>query len=390
MVPYAVGKTGIIKHRMRVGFVYNTQNHQILHSLPIALELSALRPDWRVDLLMPTDCQLDYIRSLLPLYPDARVSLIQMDQPWLVRLYQWFQSLNVPPKVWTLIKNRRRLNRYDALILTDKTGLWMRRFGVTRPKLVNTEHGAGDRDVTIDPRVARFDFNLIPSPKTAAQMQARGLLHARQFAVGGYAKFDIVRRMQAVRAPLFDNDRPTILYNPHFCHRLSSWPVMGMRVLEIMAAQDRYNLIFAPHVRLFDPPTPAKYAPFERFRTLPHMRIDLGSDASIDMTYTQAADLYLGDVSSQVYEFLSTPRPCLFLDAHAASWQDNPEYRFWTLGPVLTETGGLLDAIGDALAVREPWRERQIAAFAANFDMSIANPGWHNATLLAAWLSGSH
>lgn len=29
------------------------------------------------------------------------------------------------------------------------------------------------------------------------------------------------------------------------------------------------------------------------------------------MTYTPAADIYLGDVSSQSYEFLLDPRPCL-------------------------------------------------------------------------------
>lgn len=35
---------------MRIGFLYNSQNHQILHSLPMALELSILRPDWRVEI----------------------------------------------------------------------------------------------------------------------------------------------------------------------------------------------------------------------------------------------------------------------------------------------------------------------------------------------------
>ena len=64
------------------------------------------------------------------------------------------------------------------------------------------------------------------------------------------------------------------------------------------------------------------------------MLIDPGSERSIDMTYTMGADLYLGDVSSQVAEFMIRPRPCLFLNAHEADWQDNPNYQSWTLGPV--------------------------------------------------------
>src|SRR3546814_2965461 len=45
------------------------------------------------------------------------------------------------------------------------------------------------------------------------------------------------------------------------------------------------------------------------------MHIDLGSERSIDMSYTGSADLYLGDVSSQVAEYLYRPRPCVFLNA---------------------------------------------------------------------------
>src|SRR3546814_16391226 len=88
-----------------------------------------------------------------------------------------------------------------------------------------------------------------------------------------------------------------------------------MAVLDLFANSNRYNLIFAPHVRLFDPPAAECYAQFERYRKLPHMHIDLGSERSIDMSYTGSADLYLGDVSSQVAEYLYRPRPCVFLNA---------------------------------------------------------------------------
>jgi hypothetical protein len=52
------------------------------------------------------------------------------------------------------------------------------------------------------------------------------------------------------------------------------------------------------------------------------------------MRYTLAADIYAGDVSSQVYEFLLEPKPCVFLNAHGADWQNSPDYPMWRLGEV--------------------------------------------------------
>ena len=64
------------------------------------------------------------------------------------------------------------------------------------------------------------------------------------------------------------------------------------------------------------------------------MIVDLGSERSLDMTYALVADIYAGDVSSQVYEFLATPKPCVFLNAHGLRWKDNPDFPNWDLGDV--------------------------------------------------------
>lgn len=372
---------------MRVGFLYNTQFHQILHSLPTALELSVLRPDMQVEIYAPSQGHLDFIRRLAALYPGATVHYHLLAQPWPIRLYQRHAILNVPPKLVTLFHNRHVLGKLDALVVPDKTSLALRRMGGRVPLLINTEHGAGDRSVTFDPRVSQFDFNLLPSPKTAARLLEMGCLRPGQYAVGAYAKFDIVRRLHATAPPLFGNGRRTILYNPHFEPGLSSWPAWGRQILRRMADQDRYNLVFAPHVRLFDPPTPARVAAFEEFSELPHMIIDLGSDRSVDMSYTLGADLYLGDVSSQVYEFLMEPRPCLFLNASGAQWQGHPHYAFWSLGPVLDRIDDLFEGLETAFAAQTTYAPRQRQAVAANFDLSIKGPGRHNAGLLAEFLT---
>jgi len=50
------------------------------------------------------------------------------------------------------------------------------------------------------------------------------------------------------------------------------------------------------------------------------------------------SDVYIGDVSSMVYEFIAMKnRPCMFLNAHNVKWQNNADYRFWDYGPVVEE-----------------------------------------------------
>lgn len=51
------------------------------------------------------------------------------------------------------------------------------------------------------------------------------------------------------------------------------------------------------------------------------MIVDLDSPRLVEMTYTLTADIYLGDLSSQLYEFLIRPRPVAFINAHRVDWQ---------------------------------------------------------------------
>ena len=55
------------------------------------------------------------------------------------------------------------------------------------------------------------------------------------------------------------------------------------------------------------------------------------------MTYTIMADVYLGDVSSQVFEFILKPRPCLFLNAKNLIRTNELEFPQWDFGEVITD-----------------------------------------------------
>jgi CDP-glycerol glycerophosphotransferase (TagB/SpsB family) len=140
-------------------------------------------------------------------------------------------------------------------------------------------------------------------------------------------------------------------------------------VLEQFAANDRYNLIFAPHIRLVDEAPTATREAVAPFADHPRIHVDLGGPAAIDMTYTRCADLYLGDVSSQIYEFLREPRPAVFLNAHGVEWRGDESYLHWTYGPVLDSPEGLIDQIDDAFASHGDYLATQQAGFAASFDI---------------------
>jgi CDP-glycerol glycerophosphotransferase (TagB/SpsB family) len=83
------------------------------------------------------------------------------------------------------------------------------------------------------------------------------------------------------------------------------------------------------------------------------------------------ADIYLGDVSSQVYEFLKKPRPCVFINAHRCAWEEDPNFAHWQAGPVI-ETIDRLDAALDQ-AIRDHdvlYRPIQEQLFGYTFDLA--------------------
>ena len=333
---------------MRVAFLYNAQDHHVLHSLPIACELSALHSGIEVTALCRTDRQRALAERLAGFYPDQRVRFETLRAPPFARRLAGAKRVY---KFASLLANRRRLDGFDALVVPERTSLLLKRFGVTRPHYIHSFHGPSGHDRADDPRLAEFDLLLAPSRKRLDRIAGARGFDAERAAVIGYAKLDLIRRLGADPKPLFARHRPTILYNPHHWAHKSSWPAIGREVLDHFAGQTDFNLIFAPHVRLFDPQ--AKHAAaFEAYRRHEHMLIDLGSERSIDMSYTLAADIYLGDVSSQVTEFLVRPRPCIFLNPRGLAWQDDPDFSNWRLGRVV-ETIAELDA---ALATREQWQ----------------------------------
>ena len=330
----------------RICFLFNhDQTHQIAHSLPIALAL-AEREGVAVTLAVTSDTIAGQIK---------RVAGSSMSKMELVRLdlqsvfAQWtvtaFDKIVPARKLLIYRDNLDFFRQFDAIVVAEKTSLVLKtRYGLDQVKIIHTRHGAGDRSIGFSKESALFDLSLVAGEKIARRLQAEAGVSPERIAITGYAKFDLYADLRA----------------------------------ELPFA-DRYNVIFAPHVMLFARRHVVTIAPpaLRRVRTLEptltartNLLVDEGSAASTDMSYTNAADIYIGDVSSQVYEFLRRPRPCLHLDAHGVDWRDDPSYFHWHAGPIAGRRANIVDAVDEAIATHGDYLATQRAMLADTFSIT--------------------
>jgi len=366
---------------MKIGFLFNhEQIHQVLHSAPIAFEMSRQHPDIEIRLVISSDAQYEVLSDLAVKYPGHRCHWQRIYLPRHIGRLVSRVSGAVPLRKLAMLKsNVNQFRDLDALVVTEKTSLLLKtRFGLSHVRFVHARHGAGDRAVGFDSESGKFDLVLLSGRKIKDRLTAAGQLRNGHYAITGYCKFDALDVWERKPEKLFENDRPTVLYNPHFTPELSSWYRFGRDILEYFYRSDKYNLIFSPHVMLFEKRLQASLHSWrmkmpgtidEKYHECPHIRIDCGSRLSTDMTYTLAADLYLGDVSSQVYEFLVRPRPCAFANPGAQGWEQDPNYLCWQFGPVFDRIEELDHCLEEAFKNHHRYLPVQQRNFAYTFDV---------------------
>ncbi|MGK6325229.1 hypothetical protein ACMGDM_19360 [Sphingomonas sp. DT-51] len=295
----------------------------------------------------------------------SNVGLEAVLQPWIadlptVRLRRapgFRHDARLPSKLPMLARLVPHLARTPVVVCAEQTSLWLPRLLPWLPtRFVKTSHGVGSMSARDDPRRMAAHRTLVPSEKERATYIARGMAADRIVATG-YVKAAF-RHRTAARS-LFADDRPTVLYAPHWQPHRSSWPAWGRRVVELLAEQAEWNVILAPHQRLFER-APEVRGVLARVAGLRHVHCDLDSFSMVDGSYTSAADIYLGDTSSQLMEFLMRPRPAVFLDPDARSWRDDPSYAMWRAGEVVTDPADILSATARAPELHASFQQIQV------------------------------
>ena len=401
------------RSRIRVGFLFNHEAlHQIAHSAPIISALLVHNPDLDITVLTSSDEQARLVRDLVDPEVASSLAFVPLRLPKVIAKIERFARHIAPFKrVAVLRYNIDRLSRFHALVVPETTSTLLKsRFGMRDTRLIYTHHGAGDGPVGFESVIRKFDFVLISGSKVRNRLLELGFIDSSNHAIVGYPKFDaanlsrngsVSRNGTASRngiARLFDNENPTVLYNPHFDPRLSSWYGMGNEILEFFADSRDYNLVFAPHVMLFQrrfhTSLGMRRVRFrssldEKYLRCRNIHVDLGSTRCVDMSYTLGCDIYLGEASSQVYEFLVEPRPCIFLNALGLSWKGDPSFLHWTLGPVVEDLSGLERELRRASADPSAYRDVQQRVFADTFDQANAAPAYRAADEIARFLERS-
>jgi hypothetical protein len=361
-----------------IAFLFMGGAHQVLHTAPAAAELSCDKRFYVVCVGADADARAT-VEQVIAAWPEARAKVEMLPAPawgkWAARLRLARKTMKRP----RLLHHRRKLAQYDAIVTAERTSTILKSWNLSPACLIHIPHGAGDRAKGFEPRIRLFDYVIVSGQKDADRMIAEGLVRSDNCAVSGSVKLGAVERLSCNRPRFFNNDRPVVLYNPHFSEELSSWSRWGREIIAAFAAQDEYNLIVAPHVRLFEGASEAEKAAIEALSIPDRILIDTGSPRSCNMSYTLAADIYVGDVSSQVYEFLSRPRPCVFLNSTGVAWENDPNYAFWQLGDVVGQASDLLLAVQCAETRHQTYLPLQQQATAR-----ALGTGWASAPARAA------
>jgi len=353
-----------------VAFFFLGETLLIPHLYPVVEGLAA-QPDLTIDLWVSTSVHENLLRAWTAKLGPAQIRIRRVPGYRVLQGYDDGRNPPLPNKLLMLTRLVPHLIRTPVVVSAEQTSLWIPTvLPMLRTRFVNILHGASSMGAR-DGRRRRAAWRMpVPSENEQRTYLDRGY-DASYVPVVGYVKSAFQQSHQ--RRPVFPQARPIVLYAPHWQAHRSSWPAWGREIVQQLVAQDRYNVILAPHQRLIEG-APALRGILEAAAQHPHVHSDIDSFAMVDGSYTSAADLYLGDTSSQAVEFMARPRPCVFLNSPAVEWQQRADYALWSCGEVIDSLDQLLPALD-----RAPASHPQFAAVQSAFVQ-----GWHGDTSGAA------
>jgi hypothetical protein len=361
------GRFAPAERKVRIGFLFNhDQVHQVAHGLPVALALAELNTGADILVCATNDRVAEEIRTLAGDAVGREFELVRLGlkRPSSRALNRVAGKVIPAAKLLVYRDNLDFFRSLDVLVVPEKTSLVLKtRYGLDGLKLVHTRHGAGDRAIGFNAASAAFDHVLASGPKIRDRLISEAGVPAERISVVGYPKFDLFKP----RVRESTDERLTVVYNPHVAPHLSSWYKHGRDVLRWFAEHPEYRLIFAPHIMLFQRPVTVTIQPPgiawvgrvpADLRKRENIFVDTDSRALTTMEYLDRADVYLGDASSQIYEFLRQPRPAIFFNSHGADWEHDSNFAHWNAGTAI----GDVDALGPALAAAKADHEARYRA----------------------------
>lgn len=366
-------KPHYVRGRMkRAIFLFNHDAaHQVAHLASIAAATARECKQVQSIIAYSTPAIRSQLEAIISPEDAALLVWEELTLPrWAQALARVFDRVLPATRLLRLRLNKALFASADLVVSTERTCLRTKGYlpADETPLYAYIPHGSGDRSVAYHPDIARFDQVFVSGQKVVDQLAAHGV-DPNRIEIVGYPKFEGIDL--SATPDFFGNGRPTFVYNPHFDPHLSSWYDAGPNLLRWFASEagSEFNCIFAPHVMLFrkelhvspefkvarrrpDIPPEAMAAP--------NILIDVDSPRLFDMSYMLGSDAYIGDVSSQMYEFLARRRPAFYLDCRARPDADDEIWHmFWKSGPRVSSVEELTKILPDFARIGAEYRRAQ-------------------------------
>lgn len=327
----------------RVCIQYHTNKSHYPHVLPIAKRLKELGVIVDVFVENPLDIKcLDsnelfffdniiYARSNLSFkFKYAHKILYRFVKEKLVKIFVTDNALDSNLSYYL---NSNYLSKLDAFIFSDLyNGKIIKKINPAL-KVVWGLHGPIGANSFID-KINRNDLNvdlvLSPGSSTADKFKYIGL---NTHVIGSVKLEYFKKKPNIVKGNIFNNSNLIVLFNPHFNSEggASAWEFFGVLLFDFFVEHPDLNLIFAPHPNLSKT---FNLSVLEKYEKMDNIHIDIESVNLSNLYYESITDVYVGDISSQVFEYVALKnRKLIFL---SSSKKINPDaYDIFDLGTLM-------------------------------------------------------
>jgi len=330
--------------KIRIAFLYLDNSFCVYHSLSLAIHLH--KEDNHYIEIFTTAIIKIQIDKILQKLKVVNLKVRVLRPFWHFSLPKYIE-IKLQFRTAIFLRYKKLLGSYDLIVTTIYNDIKLKDYFSknSNVRFVFTAHGTANRKYAFQNVINKFDFFFIKGNVEEKIRRNKNQLEKGNYAAIGYLKYDLIKKMslaQGINNNLFNNNRQTIIYNPHWDKNISSFFKFGFQILDFFLTTDKYNLIFIPH-SVLTARNKILLLKLIKYRNRPNIFIDLGSEACYDMTYMSYGDLYLGDGSSVAWEFILTKsRPCLFIDSNKLQESYSDEnFLSWELGEVITNISNL-------------------------------------------------
>lgn len=184
-----------------------------------------------------------------------------------------------------------------------------------RTTFIHTRHGLASKTVPFE-SFSAADFVCVTSPQVRDDFIKLGVKPRRGYWPIGYVQMDNL--VAAPRPAAIPSGRRVILYAPTWNTGISSLPLLGNRVVDLLkGGRSDTFVVIKPHplVQENHSPQDAPWLHTLRAACAGRNDVHLVEDRSVDiMEWMNAADVLVSDASSVLLEFLALDRPIVLIN----------------------------------------------------------------------------